>query len=67
MAFNKPSHKSINLLATFVNNENSLKMPFGPSLYNYQLFNICDLDMMVIQLFFSFGILSSKYPFLNIL
>jgi hypothetical protein len=42
-------------------------MSFGPSLYNYQSFNVHDLDMMVIQLFFSLGVSFSKYPFLNIL
>ncbi len=67
MAFSKPSCKSINILATFVDNENCLEMSFGPSLYNYQSFNVHDLDMMVIQLFFSLGVSFSKYPFLNIL
>ncbi len=42
----------VNPLATFVNNENRLKMSFGPSLYNYQSFNVCDLDMMLINYLF---------------
>ncbi len=66
MAFSNPSCKSMNNLTTFVDNENCLKMTFGPSLYNYQSFNVCDLDnLMLIQFYFSFGTSFSKYPFLK--
>jgi hypothetical protein len=43
----------MNNLATFLDNENCLKMTFAPSLYNYQSFNVCDLDNLMLIQFFS--------------